>query len=480
MKEHDLSANARALYLKAKHAYEIGNYGYTIQLCQALLKESQGFLDARKLLRAAAINQTKGKKSGGSIIQSTMQGWTSGSTVKKDPIAAMDLAEKTLATDPHNVAANQLLFKAAMEAGFKEVASYALETLVASNNKDTKLLHQLGDHYRNIGENSKASAVYSRITQINPSDLEAMKKSKDASAADTMKSGNWEKAGQAGTSFHDMLKSKEEALARENQAKVVRTTAQIGQQVSEIYAQWDAQQNSIDLSRRLAGLYEQWFEVEEAPDKQEEHLDNAIWYFTHTNTLTNGGDANIARKKTDLEGKKVDRRMKTLEDYLGQMSPEHLEHPDVKPYSDELATLRQQRASGVIDLAKKRVTDNPTDLQLRFELGEVLMNAGKFTDAVPELQRARQNPNVRLKAMNLLGQCFVEKGMYDLAVTQFKTAASEITGMDNLKKDILYKLAGVYEKMDKKADALECLKQIYETDYGYLDVAQRVESSYGG
>jgi hypothetical protein len=32
--------------------------------------------------------------------------------------------------------------------------------------------------------------------------------------------------------------------------------------------------------------------------------------------------------------------------------------------------------------------------------------------------------------------------------------------------------------MEKKAEALECCKQIYEVDYGYRDVASKVESSY--
>ena len=136
-------------------------------------------------------------------------------------------------------------------------------------------------------------------------------------------------------------------------------------------------------------------------------------------------------------------------------------------------------AASIIEVAKKRVDDNPTDLALRFEYGDVLMRAGRFTDAIPELQRARQNPNVRLKAMNLLGQCFVEKAMNDLAVSTFKSAASEMLVMDNLKKEIVYKLAMVLEKMGKKEEYLENLKLIYEVDYGYLDVAQRVESSYG-
>ena len=36
------------------------------------------------------------------------------------------------------------------------------------------------------------------------------------------------------------------------------------------------------------------------------------------------------------------------------------------------------------------------------------------------------------------------------------------------------------ELLGKKDEYLECMKQIYEVDYGYRDVAKRVESSYGG
>jgi hypothetical protein len=52
--------------------------------------------------------------------------------------------------------------------------------------------------------------------------------------------------------------------------------------------------------------------------------------------------------------------------------------------------------------------------------------------------------------------------------------------MDNVKKDVLYRLGLVYEKMGKTEDYLNCMKEIYEADYGYIDVAKRVEASYGG
>jgi hypothetical protein len=57
-------------------------------------------------------------------------------------------------------------------------------------------------------------------------------------------------------------------------------------------------------------------------------------------------------------------------------------------------------------------------------------------------------------------------------------AAKELLIMDATKKEVLYELANVLEKMGDKAASLDALKEIYNADYGYRDVAKRVESSY--
>jgi hypothetical protein len=101
-----------------------------------------------------------------------------------------------------------------------------------------------------------------------------------------------------------------------------------------------------------------------------------------------------------------------------------------------------------------------------------------YTEAIPELQQAKGNPHIRIKAMLLLGRCFERKNMNDLSKSAFMEANKELTIMDNTKKEVLYELAQVCEKMGDKANSLEALKEIYNADYGYKDVAARVESSY--
>jgi hypothetical protein len=47
-----------------------------------------------------------------------------------------------------------------------------------------------------------------------------------------------------------------------------------------------------------------------------------------------------------------------------------------------------------------------------------------------------------------------------------------------MKKEIVYNLGLVYEQMNHREKSLACMKQIYEVEHGYRDVATRVESSY--
>ncbi len=140
--------------------------------------------------------------------------------------------------------------------------------------------------------------------------------------------------------------------------------------------------------------------------------------------------------------------------------------------------LEKQRAAFILSAARERVDRNPPDLLAHYELAVVLMDADLPQEAIGHLQRARSNPSVRLRAMAKLGQCYVVRNMPDLAAKTFSDAIAEIGTMDSVKKELLYNLGLVYETLGKSEQALACFKQIYEVDYGYQDVAKRVESSY--
>ena len=461
--EQELAENTRSLWLKANAAAELRNFGYAISLLQTVLKESPGFLLARKTLRKVEIASNKGKK--GFLSGLSVGSLKGSSLLKKDPAAAIELAEKTLESDPLNHQANQLLKEAAMALGMVETAEFALETLAEGNPSDTKILHDLANFYYENGKAEQAVNIYTKISEINPSDLVALKLGKDAAARSTMKSGGWEEVEASGgkKDYRDLIRNKDEAISLEQKSRVVKSEEMIDQQLVELYAESEKQPESIDIARKIASLFE-----------QKSDLPSAVWWYSRASELTRNTDPSIARKVSDLNLQILENQISENEQWLASY-PDADEAPQV---SDTLTQLKQQKAEMLLGEARKRVERNPTDLQFRFELGEQLLNAGHYTEAIPELQKARTNPNVRIKAMGLLGLCYQNKNMLDLAHRQFSDAVKELPTMDVTKKDILYRLGLLNEQMGKNEEALNCFKEIYDVDYGYQDVARRVEESY--
>jgi len=464
--EKELPEDARKIWLKALQAFELHNYGYVISLVQTVLKETPDFLQGRRVLRQSEIAATKGKKSFLSgLSAASMKG---ASQVKKDPKAAMETAERLLESDPYNQQANMLLRDAAMAAGYPEVAAFALETIVAGNPKDTKALHELAAHYYENGLPEKAVDIYNRITQLHPADLTALKKGKDAAARASMTSGRWEEVAASGGTkdYRHLIKNQEEAISLEQKNRVVKSDEMIDQQLAELlgkYGEDEQNQRSVDLVRRIAGLYEQKGELE-----------TALEWYQYTSALMNNTDPAVARKASEIELKILSRSIAEFEQWLEQYGNAE-NAPDVR---QQLEELKKRKAESLLSDARKRVERNPTDSLLRFELGEQLLAAGHPTEAIPELQMARKNPSVRLRAMNLLGECYTSKNMLDFAVRTLSDACKEMPVMDDLKKEITYKLGLLHERMGDPKAYLERMKEIYDTDYGYKDVAQRVESSY--
>jgi tetratricopeptide (TPR) repeat protein len=400
--EKELGEPLRNLWLKAVAAIELRNFDYAISLLQGVLKQEPEFLTGRQLLRRTEVTKHKGdRRALFNISTSAISIMKAQRELKNNPKRAVEMIEKVLEEEPYNRQANLVLKQAALAAGWPEIGVFALQTLLEEKARDTRILHELGRLYHELGESEREVEVYHRIIGIDPADAEADRLAKDASARASMKSGGWTRA----ESYRDLVKDKESAASP-------------------------------------------------APPGRSAIADEPV---SNSPTTT------------------LDREIVEHEAFLAGHGPED-ESYAVR--SEALLVAKKKRGELLIDDGRKRSERDPTDLQVRFELGEHLLGAGRFREALPELQRARQHPGARLKAMNLLGCCYRELGMFDLAAKQLEEAAQEIGSMDGMKKEIVYNLGLVLEQMGHADKSIACMKQIFEVDYGYRDVAVRVEKSY--
>ena len=459
--EKELSESLRALWLKAVSAIELRNYGYAISLLQEILKQEPEFLTGRQLLRRTELTKSKSaKKSFFNISTAPIGVMKAQREIKKDPKRAVEILEEVLEEAPYNRQANLLLKEAALSAGWPEMGVFALRTLLEQNPRDVKVLHELGRLYRELGDHESEVEIYNQLTAIDPLDAQSLRLGKDASARASMKRGGWTQA----ETYRDLIKDKNEAISLEQQNRIRLTSEALDQQIAETYARHQSEPQNLNFPRRLGALNE-----------QKKDFESAIRWYQHAADLADGADTGLRRKIADLKIKCLEREIAAHEQFLSVHTAQDELYAE---RCEQLRIARLSRTESLIADAQDRVKQNPADLQLRLELGENLFNARRFREAVSELQRARQNPHARLKAMNLLGCCYGELGMLDLAMKQLEEASGEILPMDQMKKEIMYNLGLIYERIGEGEKALGCMKQIYEVDYGYRDVAQRVESSY--
>jgi len=451
--EADLDPKLLNLWKRALLACEQLNWEYVISLSLPVVKACPTFLNARLLLRRAEgefVKQQKKSLFGGGM-------GISFKSQKKDPLEAInDLEDNVFQKDPFNVKANQEFYELAMRANLPELAAIGLETIRAGHPANLKVAHQLAEHYMTQDMPEKAAEVYRTIVKQDPRDMGAIKGEKDAAARQSIMRGNWEMG------FNDAKKDAGAATRAEKLNKEGMTREEMDEVYALLYADYEANPADMVTVKNMAGILEKM-----------ENFDQALEMYRYALSL-NPADVSMQRKIDLLNDKVQDMKIAALETEI-ESSPDA---PDVEERRAQLVVIKQQRGQKAVIEARQRVERNPTDKPARFDLGQAYYNAGMFGEAIPELQQARQNPNLRTKALYMLGMCYSSKGMNDLAVGALADAAKEINVMDNTKKDILYSLAMVHEKIGRKEDYLEALKEIYNHDYGFKDVAKRVEASY--
>ncbi len=457
--EEELPEKLLKHYNRAESAFELRNWGYAVSLLQAVLTKEPGFLKGRKMLRTAAIKDNEGKK-GLKMGAEALKVLKMQSQVKKDPIGVMNELEKeVLASDPYNPQGNELLYEAAVAAGLPMTAGFALETVIQGHPDNTKFFHKLGDFYMEKEAFDKAAQIYQQIVQKNHTDLAASKKYKDATARGSIASQKWDSEGD----WRDLLKDKDAAGALEKKGRAAMTPDMLREQAAVLTEEYNADNNNIEVVKKLAHTYEQL-----------EDFETACSFYEWALHLS-GKDPALERKLAEMREFVGRSQQRELEKFIA----ENPEHPDIEQYKAQLSEFRKAQLDTLIQESEDRVRRNPTDPELRFELGERLFQAERYRDAIKHLQQAKTSPNLRIRVMTMLGKCYDKMSMTDLAVNQLQDAISELPSMDDTKKDALYTLALLHEKMDNRVEYLACLKEIYAVDYDYRDVADRVEQSYG-
>ncbi len=137
----------------------------------------------------------------------------------------------------------------------------------------------------------------------------------------------------------------------------------------------------------------------------------------------------------------------------------------------------EQSLEDIVEGFKKGVAEHlsPTDYDTHFNLGIAYREMGLLDEAVGEFQLAAKDPSHLVLCCSMLGLCFLDKGMPDLAIKWYRRAL-ETPGLhqeDQL--GMLYDLGSVYLQVGDNASAYNTFSELYGIDAGYRDVLTRLE-----
>jgi tetratricopeptide (TPR) repeat protein len=447
--------NARDLYNKALAALERNNLDYAIEMFSQCLALEPNFTKARQYLRAAQMKRAEGAGSFRRMLTSAKaQPLLAKAQISlhKNPTEAMQLAEQVLSEDPKNSQALMILAKAAEAADLRETTAQTLEHYAKLNPKDTKTLHWLAQTYMALKKPDTAREIYERILQLNPNDFEAQRGVQHATAQGAMQQGRWDEA----TSYRDVIKDKDEAVALEQASRVVRAEDMTENLIRENLVKLQSDPDNPVLQRELGRLY-----------AQKGNFDAALGFLEKLLAAEAGGDPTLEREIADI-------KIKRLEAQIEQKRKQLAAQPGNTTLREAIATLETERDRQLLDNARALVERYPNDLNYRYDLAVLYLKVGDIENAVTQFQKAVGQPQKRVASLNYLGQCYLQMGLPDMAVDAFNEALKDLPMMDALKKEITYNLAAAYEGMGETEKAIAEYKKIAAVDFGFRDVRAKI------
>jgi tetratricopeptide (TPR) repeat protein len=455
---NELPRDLRQLYTKGTEAFQRDNFDYAISLFNQVLAREPRVFECRKALRATQFRKAGG---GGGFFKKMLSSAGSSPQVakgqmalRKDPAEALQIAEQILNGDPNSPGAHRLVVEAAIAMEMPCTAVMSLEVLARHSPKDRDLAIRFANALAASGESSRAEKILADLYRQFPDDNDLAQALKNLSARKTLDEGGYEALADGTGSYRDILKDKDEAAMLEQQNRQMQTGDTAGRLIKEYETRLQTEPNNLKLARSLAELY-----------TQKKEFDRALSYYDRIKTSDIGSDASLDRAIADT----VVRRFEHLVSLLDPNAPDHAE---------SVAKLQAEKQAYQLEECQKRVDRFPTDLQIRFEMGQLYFQAGKIGEATREFQKAQGNPHRRIQAMSYLAQCFARRGIYDLGASTLQDAIKEKVVFDDEKKELFYLLGCVLDKMGKPGEAIAQFKQIYAVDAGYKDVEAKIDAFY--
>ena len=464
-------SKARQWFEKATGLREKQNYDFALECYVTGLRFwPEAVEEGHKPLWSLAVQrrQAGGKKPG--MMEALKKPMTG-----KDALQAMLNAELLLGKDPTNGTYFDGLLKNAVKAGLLETVKWIAPRALDSLKADKKVsaarfkafraaLVEAAERADRLGDGETAALCYEQavlaveaLLTRNPTDMALRDEQRDLAGKLTITKGKYVEAG----SFRDSL---QDAGAQ----KLLHDKERVKQGEQTLEALIGAARAEVRGNPGVAGKINALVDVLLKRERAAEEYE-AIALLT--DAFEQSDNYSFKVRADEIRLRQGRREARVLVEKAKQSGT---------PDDAQQARLAQMAFEQLnVDIHRERAHKYPTDLRVRYRLGEALYRAKEYDEAIPALQAAQSDPRYRVRALNLIGLSFFDKESYSQAAEVLKDGLEAYEGGDDdLEKLLIYWLGRSYEAGGQVEDAKATYGKLLRIDYNYAngDARQRLEA----
>lgn len=432
---------AQRFFEHARVAHESTNYAYAMTLWLQGLKQDpssrtglERFFDsAARFLRAneRAKGPTKeqlksfdGKGDLGKYLLSLLQ-WGTKPEAWQNGLKAMELASKLDLNEAAYWIGERVLARAMGDPKAKKDAFVTMMRLFAS-----------------VGGYDHAVTAGERGLALDPSDSKLDHEVRNMSAESTMTSGGYDRSGEEG-GFRSNVRDADKQRDLESSERISKSEGDLERTIASALADHESRETDPAAATKLGRLL-----LERGTPEDEKAVINL---FARMHKVT--GSYVFKKESADVQMRVGRRKLRAI-------VARAKEDPENQELLQKVAAGKQQILDFEVQQYRERVSEYPTDLKMRYELGRRLLELGHVEEGVEALQQAQGAAGLEAQINRQLGEAFGAMGFQIEAINAFRTAIEKHPiDTDELALELRYGLMLALRKQGEENSELEAAEE---------------------
>jgi tetratricopeptide (TPR) repeat protein len=340
-----------------------------------------------------------------------------------------------------------------------ECQLYTLRWALDAAPKDVTVNRKAAETLARLGQFDQAISCWRRVEQAKPGDEEAAKAISKLSVEKTIQKGGYnEELLKGATDSKELEESVRERVAQGRaDAAAANKSSTENKQEKQLLAAIEAKPEEIKNYLELAEVF-----------TAQNRLREAVEILSRALAASGGGDLLVRERFEDASLRRAQHQVAVAQRLA--------EQDKTQEAIERARRMAAQANQAELEVFAARADRNPGNSLLQYELGLRCKRAGKFKEAIQAFQAARDETKRKSQVQLHLGECFQYIKQFKLALASYEAAVQASDSSDpETKKLALYRAGVLAVELNDRERAEKHLHQLAAIDFGYRDVADRLD-----